>query len=110
MPVISKTCGPSRYHPRVRAGFMVTVGLNGRQVLTKAADLSMDGLLLRGDLGALVSGDRLSVRIPLPADREIATEATIVRRDDEWAALKLDDLDWDDLLALARFVHPRLAT
>lgn len=108
MSAISKAYSPSRYHPRVRAGFMVTVGLKGRQVLTKAADLSMDGLLLKGALGDL--GERLSVRIPLPADREITTEATIVRRDDEWAALKLDDLDWDDLLALARFVHPRLAT
>jgi hypothetical protein len=85
---------------------MVTVGLQGRQVLTKAADLSMDGLLLKGPLGAL--GERLSLRIPLPADREIATIATIVRHQDEWAALKLDELDWDDLLALARFVHPRL--
>lgn len=96
---------PSRYHPRVRAGFMVRLDVRGRQLVSKAADLSMDGLLLRGDFGAL--GERLGVRIPLP-DREISIAATVVRRDDAGAALKFDELDWDDLLAMARFVHPRL--
>lgn len=88
---------------------MVMLEVDGRQLLTKAADVSMDGLLLKGDFG-VQEGGRVPVRIPLPRDRVIDTEATIVRRSPGWAALQLDELDWDDLLALARYVHPKLAS
>ena len=107
MQAIPRSCDVVRFHPRVAAGFMVKVLVGGRLLVTKATDVSMDGLLIRAAVGS--PGERLVVWIPLPGDREVATEATIVRcHDDGWVALKLDDLDWDDLLAMARFVHPRL--
>ena len=106
MDIQTQLPSSARYHPRVKAGFMVMVCDGGRQVVTRATDLSIDGLKLLGDFGA--PGARLSLRIPLPRDRVIETHGTIVRRGSEWAAVKLDDLDWDDLFAMARFVHPRL--
>jgi hypothetical protein len=32
----------------------------------------------------------------------------VVRRDSTGVALEFEGLDWDDLFALARFLHPRL--
>lgn len=96
----------SRFHPRVGAGFMVKVFTRGRAVLAKASDLSMAGLKLVGDFGR--AEERLTVCIPLPGDREVLTSATIRRRTEESAALEFDELDWDDMFALARFLHPRL--
>ena len=96
----------TRFHPRVGAGFMVKVFTGGRAVLAKASDLSMAGLRLVGDFAS--ADERLTVCIPLPGDREVFTEATIRRRSEESAALEFDQLDWDDLFALARFLHPRL--
>jgi len=95
-----------RFHPRVDAGFMVKLSTNGRAIIAKAADLSMAGLKLLGDFGAI--GDRLLLAIPLPNDREIVTRGTIKRHTEEGVAVEFEQLDWDDMFALARFVHPRL--
>jgi len=46
--------------------------------------------------------------IPIPGDREVVTQATVRRRGEEALALEFDQLDWDDMFALARFLHPRL--
>lgn len=97
---------PTRFHPRVDAGFMVKLYLGGRSVVAKADDLSMAGLKLVGDFAA--ADDRLTLCLPLPGDREIVTEATVRRRSEEGVALEFDQLDWDDMFALARFLHPRL--
>jgi hypothetical protein len=97
---------PTRFHPRVDAGFMVKLATGGRSVLAKATDLSMAGLKLVGDFGRI--DDRLTIAIPLPGDREIVTQATVRRRNEENVALEFDQLDWDDMFALARFLHPRL--
>jgi hypothetical protein len=106
MDTHAESSSGARYHPRVRAGFMVSVASGERRVVAKAADLSIDGLRLAGDFGR--PGTRLAVAIPLPRDRVVETVATVVRRDGEWVAVKFDDLDWDDLFAMARYVHPRL--
>jgi hypothetical protein len=97
---------PTRYHPRVDAGFMVKLATDGRAIVVKAADLSMAGLRLLGDFGSV--GDTLALSIPLPGDREISTRATIRRCSEEGVAVEFAQLDWDDMFALARFVHPRL--
>jgi hypothetical protein len=97
---------PTRFHPRVDAGFMVKLFTGGRAVLAKATDLSMAGLKLVGDFGHM--DDRLTLAIPLPGDREIVTQATVRRSSEENVALEFDQLDWDDMFALARFLHPRL--
>lgn len=96
----------TRFHPRVDAGFMVKLLTNGRAIIAKAADLSMAGVKLLGEFGS--AGDRLTVAIPLPGEREISTRATIRRCSEEGVAVEFDQLDWDDMFALARFVHPRL--
>ena len=97
---------PTRYHPRVEAGFMVKLHMNGRSMLAKADDLSMAGLRLLGEFSPKV--DALKVSIPVPGDREITTEATIKRHDLDAMAIEFKQLDWDDMFALARFLHPRL--
>ncbi len=95
-----------RFHPRVDANFMVKVLLEGRAVLAKARDLSMAGLFLQAKPPAALS--RVTLAIPLPGDREVVTTARVRRWHQEGVALEFDELDWDDLFALARFLHPRL--
>ena len=98
--------GPARYHPRVDAGLMVTVVREGKTSLAKARDLSMAGLFLVG-LRAH-EGERLVISVPLPGDLEVTTYCLVRRRHKDGAAIEFEDLDWDDLLALARYMHPRL--
>ena len=64
-------------------------------------------------LGQMMSMPLLTSSLLLHAesqhgDREIVTSATVRRRNDETVALEFDQLDWDDMFALARFLHPRL--
>ncbi len=95
-----------RSHPRVCANFMVKLVTNGRTVVAKARDLSMAGLYLIADLEGV--GPMLTVRIPLPNDREVVTLCRVRRWRPGGVALEFASLDWDDLFALARFLHPRL--
>ncbi|MEW6435086.1 MAG: PilZ domain-containing protein [Myxococcota bacterium] len=97
---------PTRFHPRVDAGFMVKLFTRGRAVVAKASDLSMAGLKLLGDFSA--AEDRVTLSIPLPDDREVVTRATVRRRSAGELGLEFDQLDWDDMFAIARFLHPRL--
>jgi hypothetical protein len=97
--------GP-RFHPRVRASFMVKLSMDGRMVIAKARDLSMAGLYLIGIDSEL--GRTLPIRLPLPRDREISTTCRVKRRYGDGVAVELAPLDWDDLFALARYLHPRL--
>jgi len=95
-----------RFHPRVEANFMVKVMLNGRPVVAKARDLSMAGLYL---LAHPAPGqERLTVSIPLPDDCEVVTQCHVRRQESDGVALEFEELDWEDLFALARFLHPRL--
>lgn len=95
-----------RFHPRVEAGFMVKLLIDGKAVLAKARDLSMAGLfVLEHPLGRK---ERVTVAIPLPGDKEIVSTCFIRRATDEGVALEFDRLDWDDMFAIARFLHPRL--
>ncbi|WP_224365304.1 PilZ domain-containing protein [Hyalangium versicolor] len=96
-----------RFHPRVEARLMVKVLLSGRPaVLAKARDVSMAGLFLHAHPASSLS--ELTLAIPLPDDREITATCTIVRREPNGVALEFGTLDWDDFLALARYVHPLL--
>jgi hypothetical protein len=104
--ITSESMLPSRFHPRVDANFMVKVHSEGRVVLAKANDLSMAGVKLMGDFTR--AGTKITVAIPLPNDREIVCQAMVRRCNDEETALEFDQLDWDDMFALARFLHPRL--
>ena len=95
-----------RFHPRVEAGFMVKLLIDGKALLAKARDLSMAGLFVKGDV--LERRDKVTVAVPLPGDREIVASCWVRRVTDEGAALEFEGVDWDDLFALARFLHPRL--
>lgn len=97
---------PERFHPRVESKLAVKVLVDGRARTAKARDLSMAGLFLIGETG--ISRDRVAVSIPLPNDREVVTVCTVRRKTDEGLALEFDQLDWEDLFALARYLHPRL--
>lgn len=106
LTVTAQSPMPTRFHPRVDAGFMVKIATGGRSVIAKATDLSMAGLKLIGDFGS--ADDRMTLCIPIPGGREIVTQATVRRRNEEELALEFDQLDWDDMFSLARFLHPRL--
>jgi hypothetical protein len=95
-----------RYHPRVDANWMVQVHLGERRVLVKALDLSMAGLFLQGHPEDAVR--RLTLTLPLPGVGDITTTCCIVRREAHGVAVEFDELDWDHLLLLARYLHPRL--
>lgn len=97
---------PERFHPRVDANIMVKVQLQGRTVVAKARDVSMAGLFLLAHVHESVQ--QLTLAIPLPGDREIITQCEIRRRDVDGVALEFGQLDWDDMFALARYLHPRL--
>jgi hypothetical protein len=93
-------------HPRVDANLPVKVHLKARTVMAKARDLSMAGLFLMAHPSD--SMRHLTISIPLPGDREIVTRCLIRRRDARGVALEFEALDWDDMIALARYLHPRL--
>jgi hypothetical protein len=95
-----------RFHPRVEANLMVKVMLPGRSVVAKARDLSMAGLFLHAQPADSLR--ELTLSIPLPGDREIVANCSILRRENNGVALEFGTLDWDDFIALARFLHPRL--
>jgi len=94
-----------RFHPRVDAGFMVKFLVDGRAILAKAKDLSMAGLFV---LAQAPRREKVTLAIPLPGDREIVTTCLIRRATPQGLALEFEHLDWDDMFALARFLHPRL--
>lgn len=97
---------PQRFHPRVGANFMVKLMVDGRAILAKARDLSMAGLYLIGEFDR--ADHTLTLCIPLPRDREIVTRCRIKRWHPDGLAVEFEQLDWDDLFALARYLHPRL--
>ncbi|MFN0063415.1 MAG: PilZ domain-containing protein [Myxococcaceae bacterium] len=94
-----------RYHPRVEANLMVRVNTGRRDWVVRATNLSMDGLYVSGDVPL---PRRVMVTIPLPSGEEVVTGCDVSRADDSGAALRFDTLDWDHLIALARFLNPRL--
>jgi hypothetical protein len=105
MIAISNLQAPERFHPRVETNLTVKVLAQGRAYPAMAKDLSMAGLYLMGDYGDV---DRITVAIPLPRDKEIVSVCQVKRRHPDGVGLEFEGLDWEDLFALARFMHPRL--
>ena len=106
LPDFDQVRPAERFHPRVEANFMVKVLLNGKALLAKAQDLSMAGVALNVELKPEIK--RLTIAIPLPDGYEIVTGAIVKRANDDGVGLEFDQLDWDDMIALARYLHPRL--
>jgi len=98
---------PERQHPRVAAGFLVKMRVGTRQVLARARDLSMTGLLVECPVSRLPR--TLDVRIPLPGqDREVAATCRLERVGADSVALSFAQIGWSDLIRLARYLSPRL--
>jgi hypothetical protein len=95
-----------RQHPRVAANLPVEVRAPGMLRQAVAEDISLAGLRVLG-LRAPV-GEALTVALPLPGDRLLQLRCSVVRIEPTGVAVEFDGLDWDDLFALARFLHPRL--
>ena len=95
-----------RQHPRVAANLPTEVKGPGMLRQAVAEDISLAGLRVLG-LRAPV-GQSLTVALALPGDRRVQLRCSVVRQDPTGVALAFDGLDWDDLFALARFLHPRL--
>ena len=96
----------NRYHPRVLAGLTVKMKTATGTTVATAQDLSMAGLCLDGEVGQLA--ERVLLALRLPEDRVIVTGAEVKRRTAGKTAIEFDQLDWDDMFALARYLHPRL--
>ena len=96
----------TRKDPRVPAHLMVKLKVNDRAVSVRSTDLSMAGLCLQADLPELQEFVRIS--IPLPDDTHVVTDAKVRWRAPGATALEFKELDWEDMFALARFLHPRL--
>jgi hypothetical protein len=97
---------PQRTHPRVPAGFAVDVRTRDGIFTAQARDLSMAGLLLVGF--SAQAGEMLPMSISLPGDQVRAFVGRVTRVHTDGVAVEFERLDWDDLFALARFLHPRL--
>jgi PilZ domain len=97
---------PTRFHPRAGADFVVSLLSGGKALAARATDISMAGLRLLGKFHQFPAQVTLSMH--LPGGSEIVTKATVKRQTATDVALEFDQLDWDDLFALARFVHPRI--
>ena len=95
-----------RVHPRVDADLSVKILTNGRAIAARARDLSMAGLFL--EFEAPPHQTRFTIALPLPGDREVVTRCIVRRWEEDGVGLEFEDLDWEDLFALARFLHPRL--
>ena len=95
-----------RYHPRVESDFMVKVLRHGRALLHRTSDLSMAGVFVEG-VQAL-PGHQVNVVLPLPNDRDVLVDCTVRRLTEKGVALEFNDLDWDDMFVLARYLYPRL--
>ncbi len=95
-----------RQHPRVAAHLPVEIRGPGMLRQAVAEDISLAGLRVLGLRAPL--GQSLTVALPLPGDRLVQLRCSVVRQDATGVALEFDGLDWDDLFALARFLHPRL--
>ncbi|MGI5864333.1 MAG: PilZ domain-containing protein [Myxococcales bacterium] len=97
---------PLREHPRVSAGFPVQVKLGESYLSARARDFSMTGIFLEQ---ALPFEDEVQVRIPLPGlPRPVETTCRVERRAPDGVALSFAQVEWDDLLLMARYLAPRL--
>ena len=106
MPELFDTDVRERQHPRVQANLPVQVRAPGLVRMAVAEDLSLAGLRILG-LRAPV-GQALTILLPLPEDRVLTLRCSVVRQDGISVAVEYDGLDWEDLFALARYLHPRL--
>ena len=88
------------------AGFAVEVRTQDGAFTAQARDLSMAGLLLVGF--SAQPGEVLPLSVSLPGDQVRAFRGRVSRVNAEGVAVEFERLDWDDLFALARFLHPRL--
>lgn len=97
-----------RRHPRVEANFLVLVRGRGVPLVHKAKNVSLNGILLSGD--GVERGAPVVVEMPLPEEsRMISATGRVVRHGpDEAVGIHFTDLDWDGILAMARFLAPRL--
>ena len=96
-----------RFHPRVVVeGLKVKLKTQRGVVVTQTTDLSMAGCCVEGEVAAMA--ERLTIAVQLPKDRLIVTGARVRTFKDGNTGIEFDQLDWDDLFALARFLHPRL--
>ena len=96
----------TRFHPRVDAQLRVKLKLNGRAVVALSTDLSMAGLCLQGDFPEIAN--QVTLAIPLPDGKHLITEAKVKWREAGKVALEFEQLDWEEMFALARLIHPRL--
>jgi hypothetical protein len=106
VPELLDTDVRERQHPRVQANLPIQVRAPGMVRQAVAEDLSLAGLRVLG-LRAPI-GQGLTILLPLPEDRVLTLRCSVVRHDGTGVAVEFDGLDWEDLFALARYLHPRL--
>jgi hypothetical protein len=102
---------PVREHPRVGAGFLVKLKGATQSVVAQALDLSLAGMrLVDPGFSETHPFDATHVEMTLPGESvSVKLPIRVARREaDDHLALSFTDLDWDDLITLARYLSPRL--
>src|SRR3712207_3950208 len=94
-----------RFHPRVETNLTVKVLVNGRAYAAKATDISMAGLFHQCEGPSRQT--RFTVALPLP-DRKLITRCIVGHWEESGGGVEFEDFGWEDLSALASFLHPRL--
>jgi hypothetical protein len=96
----------SRHHPRVPANFPIRLLHGARTWSGRAKNLSLSGLALEGNKQVGLGKVRLELALP-SEDAPLWVQGEVIREDRE-LAVRFLDLDWPEILALARYVSPRL--
>lgn len=99
---------PVRQHPRVEADFVVRLEGPTQSVLTRAVDLSLAGMAIHDPAGELRRAIFDRVAIAIPGEPELTVRVRVARREGDRVAVVFEELDWDDLFLLARYLSPRL--
>lgn len=102
----SRRSHESRLHPRVPANFPIRLRHGASCWSGRATNVSLSGLAVEG--APSVDVGKVRLELALPAERSPLTVEGEVVREDRGLAIRFLDLDWADILALARYVAPRL--
>ncbi|MCL2011528.1 MAG: PilZ domain-containing protein [Cystobacterineae bacterium] len=105
--MLQPTAGPRRYHPRVVSRLTAKLWIGSHCSVVRILNLSMAGVCVVGSLPDYM--ERVHVCIGLPHGFELKVFAKVKRQEQGLLALEFETLDWDALIALARYLHPRFS-
>lgn len=97
----------TRFHPRAHSQIKVLLQAGAHETEAQVCDISMAGLTL-AHAGPLKT-DAVQVVLPIGNERHLVLDAEVKHQTDSRVGVAFRELDWEQLLELARFVSPKLA-